>query len=173
MQLLFIYGAPGTGKLTVAQEVSRLTNFKVLHNHLAQDFVLAVYEWEHPERKRLARKFRLELIESAAKNNINLILTYAAVGEGYNDFLDDIIAILKRNNATLHLVKLMCDREELMKRVELPSRKKFLKLHTKEQLEKKLNEIDYTQVYPQQESIVINNTNKSPEEVADEIINIL
>ncbi len=34
MRLVFIYGPPGVGKLTVARELAALTGFKLFHNHL-------------------------------------------------------------------------------------------------------------------------------------------
>ena len=33
MKTVYIYGAPGAGKLTVGKELSRLTGFSLLHNH--------------------------------------------------------------------------------------------------------------------------------------------
>ncbi len=35
MQLVYLYGPPGVGKLTVARELVALTGFKLFHNHLA------------------------------------------------------------------------------------------------------------------------------------------
>ena len=35
MKLLFIHGSPAVGKLTVANEIAKLTGFKVFHNHLS------------------------------------------------------------------------------------------------------------------------------------------
>ncbi|MGI8542838.1 MAG: hypothetical protein ACR2MD_05085 [Aridibacter sp.] len=34
MKLIFIYGSPAVGKLTVANEIAKRTCFKVFHNHL-------------------------------------------------------------------------------------------------------------------------------------------
>lgn len=34
MRLIFIYGLPATGKLTVAQELAKRTGYKLFHNHL-------------------------------------------------------------------------------------------------------------------------------------------
>ena len=39
MKLIFIYGAPAAGKLTVANEIARQTGFKVFHNHLSIDCI--------------------------------------------------------------------------------------------------------------------------------------
>jgi len=34
MKLVFIYGPPAVGKLTVANALAKVTGFKVFHNHL-------------------------------------------------------------------------------------------------------------------------------------------
>ncbi len=34
MQLVFLYGPPGVGKLTVGNALSALTGYKLFHNHL-------------------------------------------------------------------------------------------------------------------------------------------
>ena len=45
MKLIFIYGSPAVGKLTVAQEIAEQTDFKVFHNHLTIDAVTPVFEF--------------------------------------------------------------------------------------------------------------------------------
>ena len=39
VKLIFVYGLPATGKLTVARELSSLTGYKVFHNHLVVDLL--------------------------------------------------------------------------------------------------------------------------------------
>ena len=45
MNLVFIYGPPGVGKLTVAKELAGLTGYKLFHNHLSIDWVLPVFDF--------------------------------------------------------------------------------------------------------------------------------
>jgi hypothetical protein len=45
MKLIFIYGLRATGKLTVAQELATLTDYKLFHNHLAVDLLLSIFEF--------------------------------------------------------------------------------------------------------------------------------
>jgi len=39
MRLVYLYGPPGVGKLTVARELVALTGLKLLHNHLTVNLV--------------------------------------------------------------------------------------------------------------------------------------
>jgi replication-associated recombination protein RarA len=45
MNLIFLYGPPGVGKLTVAQELAGMTGYKLFHNHLTVDLVYAVFDF--------------------------------------------------------------------------------------------------------------------------------
>jgi cytidylate kinase len=45
MELVFIHGPAGSGKLTVARELSRMTGLRLFHNHLTVDAVTAVFDF--------------------------------------------------------------------------------------------------------------------------------
>ena len=54
MKLIFIYGTPATGKLTVAKVLSNKIGFKVFHNHLTFDLVISIYDGLTPEGSKLS-----------------------------------------------------------------------------------------------------------------------
>ena len=76
MKLVFIYGAPGTGKLTVAREVSILTGLRLFHNHLTVDLAASLFEHGSPEYLDYVRHLRIEAFERAAKADVNVIFTF-------------------------------------------------------------------------------------------------
>lgn len=76
MKLILIYGSPAVGKLTVAQEITRLTKFKLFHNHLTIDAVTPVFEFGTKSFWKLVNQFRIETIAEAARENIDLIYTF-------------------------------------------------------------------------------------------------
>lgn len=45
MQLIFIYGPPAVGKLSVANALAKLTGYRVFHNHLTIDLVRSIFDW--------------------------------------------------------------------------------------------------------------------------------
>src|SRR5687767_7404804 len=74
MDLIFIYGPPGVGKLTVAKELVRLTGYKLFHNHLTLNYVSAIFDWEGPFWD-LVHDIRCSMIAAAAKEGISLVFT--------------------------------------------------------------------------------------------------
>lgn len=60
MKLIFIYGAPATGKLTVGRELAAQTGYKLHHNHMAVDLGLALFNYDNPEFLRLCQRINLE-----------------------------------------------------------------------------------------------------------------
>ena len=56
MQLVYIYGALGVGKFTVAQELVALTGFKLFHNHLAVNLAASIFSHQSEPYFRLIRR---------------------------------------------------------------------------------------------------------------------
>jgi tRNA uridine 5-carbamoylmethylation protein Kti12 len=76
MRLIFIYGPPASGKLTVATELVKLTGFKLFHNHVSIQFVQSIFEFGTKTFWRLTSKYRLEMLEEASKAGVNVIFTF-------------------------------------------------------------------------------------------------
>lgn len=65
-QLLFLYGAPAVGKLTIAREISELAGLPVFHNHLVVDAVSSVFPFGSAPFIRLREMMWLEMFREAA-----------------------------------------------------------------------------------------------------------
>lgn len=74
--MLFIYGAPASGKLTVGAEVAKRTGFALFHNHLIMDALLAVFRFGSPEFVSLRERFWIDTIAAAASSGNSLIFTF-------------------------------------------------------------------------------------------------
>lgn len=46
MKLIFIYGSPAVGKLTVAKELSKKIGYPIFHNHLTVDLAKVLFDFE-------------------------------------------------------------------------------------------------------------------------------
>jgi tRNA uridine 5-carbamoylmethylation protein Kti12 len=117
MNLVYIYGPPAVGKLTVANELAKLTGYKVFHNHVSIVFVKSIFEFGTPTFWRFVDKYRKEMLEGAAKERINTIFTFV-YGKGTDDkFVRDILRRVKSHSARVCFVRLYCKPEELARRL--------------------------------------------------------
>jgi shikimate kinase len=171
MNLIFIYGAPAVGKLTVAKELASKTGYKLFHNHLTVDLVRSLFDYGTEQAVKLSSKFRLEMFEEAAKANISGVIFTYVYAKGLDDeSVQEIIERVEGAGGNVFFVLLKAEKDELLKRVEEESRKEYTKVHTAKELEELLEKYDMASPVPQKESLIIENTNLSPEASAKEII---
>lgn len=126
MRLVLLYGPPGAGKLTVGRELAALTGFKLLHNHRTIDAVEAVFPRGSASWEPMVRTIRQLLLAEAARVGVDLVMTWAhggddAAGRGY-------VEAVESNGGRVHLVRLVCDLEVLLRRVTAAERAALGKL---------------------------------------------
>lgn len=141
MRLFFLYGPPAVGKLTIANEIVKITGLPLVDNHSIINPVFRVFGWDHPERKRLVDEFRLELFKSAAKADISLITTFGGGGETYDSYIKKVIAAVSESGGQVIFVHLTAPKEVLMSRVNQPSRAEYKNMMTPEIHKKRLEEV--------------------------------
>lgn len=167
MKLVVIYGPPGIGKLTVAKELSKLTDHKVLHNHLTIDMLESVLDRGHQSFWSLLDSYRVQLIEAAAKENVSgIILTTVNIKDKDDAFIKDLITTMNRYCGSIHFVKLECNKDELRRRIKDPSREKFRKITDFAVLEEFAAKNDMFSQIPFVDSLKIDNTSISAQETA-------
>lgn len=171
MNLIFLFGMPGVGKLTVTRELSNLTGFKLFHNHLTVDLVTSLFEFGSESFINLREKIWLETFSEAIKANFaGLIFTFAPEATVPEDFPRKVTNLLEENGGKVIFVELKCEIEELEKRLTSSSRAKFGKLNSLElfrQLNKK-GVFDTPQITA---DFSVDTTNLSPTETAKKILN--
>ncbi|MDQ4120351.1 MAG: AAA family ATPase [Acidobacteriota bacterium] len=170
MKLIFIYGPPAAGKLTVAQELAALTGYKVFHNHLSIDCIEPIFEFGSPSFWHLVELIRIETITEAARANVNLIYTFCYAKDQDDSHVEKILKAVEENGGEVCFVLLVCERKELESRVLEESRKKFGKANNLEILNKLLDNYELFQPVNARKSLIIDNTNLSPQEAAREIV---
>lgn len=167
MKTIFIYGAPAAGKLTVATELAKLTGFSVLHNHLINDLIQSVEEIGTPEFWAIAREYRLDLMERAAKaKRKGIILTWIYGKPNDDAALKKIVLQARKHNGKILFVHLIPEHDELFKRIKGPSRKAFQKVKTAKMLRVIMNRRDIFSDVPYKPNFVIDNTKISPRKTA-------
>jgi hypothetical protein len=133
MKLIFLYGLPATGKLTVGKELTVITGYKLFHNHLAVDLLLSVFEFGSPQFVELREKIWLSVFESAVTAGLSgLIFTFAPETTVRPEFIDRAIHTIQShgNGAENEIlfVELTCPLSDLKSRIESPSRAQYQKL---------------------------------------------
>jgi len=167
MKLVFIYGPPATGKLTVAKELSKITGYNIFHNHLTVDLIEPILKFGEKNFFEISSRLRLEMMELAAKNNVNLIFTFCYVRDTHDDqFVKDVIKKVEKYKGKVCFVQLYSDKKELCKRVVGESRKAHGKIRTAKKLNSCLKQYNLFLPIPFVKNLNIDNTKISAKKVA-------
>lgn len=169
MNLIFIYGPPAVGKLTVSRELAALTGYKVFHNHLSIDAISPIFDFGTEPFGRLLELIRVETIAEAARQNVNLIYTFCYVKDLDDPHVEKMIRAVEDNGGETGFVLLVCEKDELEKRILEESRKEFGKVKTIETLNRLLENYELFQPVNARESLIIDNTNLAPQDAARQI----
>ena len=141
MELIFIYGPAAVGKLTVSKALEYLTGIPLADNHSLMNPLAKVFGWDHPERERLGRVFRLEFFCAAARAEKSLITTFGGGGVYYDDFIQDARRVVEKEGGRVLFVRLHAPLEVLFERVRHDSRAHHAKMQSVDVLREKLEKI--------------------------------
>jgi hypothetical protein len=129
MKLIFIYGLPATGKLTVAQELATRTDYKLFHNHLVVDLLLSVFEFGSSPFVALREEIWLSVFDQACRSDMpGMIFTFAPERTVRPEFIREMLSVVTRAGGEVEFVELLCPLEELKRRMDSPSRLQYQKL---------------------------------------------
>jgi hypothetical protein len=172
MQLIFIYGPPASGKLTVAEQLSKLTSISLFHNHLTRDLVKDIYGDELKAHYDLVDKLRIDVFEYCAQKGTDLIFTYVYGGvEGDEEsIIRSYIKAVEFYGGKVKFVELTTNDEDLLKRVENVSRRKHQKLLDPKELQNFLQTKRQISI-PFVNAFKIDTSRAEPEEAARLIAN--
>ena len=134
--LVVIYGPPASGKLTIAQELGRLTELKVFHNHLTVDLLLSLFEFGSTAFVSLREQIWLSAMREACAAKIGLIFTFTPERTVTDGFLNRLVDEATSWGADVRLVEVVCSEEEIEERLASSSRKQFGKLQSVEEYRK-------------------------------------
>ena len=169
MKLVFIYGPPASGKLTVATELAKLTGFKLFDNHVSIQFVRSIFDFGTKTFSRLTGKYRLEMLEEAAKEGIDVIFTFV-YGRGEDDrFVKNVVKMIRSHGGQVCFVRLYCEPRELVRRVKASRRKRMGKVSSEKILVDLFRRHYLDLEIPFHRSLSIDTTKRNPRSVAKSI----
>lgn len=130
MNLVFLHGAPATGKFTVGRELAALTGYELFHNHVVVDAVLQNHAFGTPEfiAERDAG-WRAHLSRAVELRPPGLISTFNpenTVPAAFIEWLFDDLAATA--GVVLLSVELHASEEQIADRLGSAQRRKFHKL---------------------------------------------
>lgn len=125
MKLVIIFGPHAVGKMTVGQQLSKLTGLKLFHNHMTIDTVSDLFENVPSERARLINLFRKEIFEAFVKTDEKgLIFTYMWAMDDPHDwqYIQELEDLFVSHGAKVYYVELAADYEVRLQRNKTENR---------------------------------------------------
>lgn len=180
-KLAVILGPHAVGKMTVGQELAKITGLKLFHNHMTIELVRNFFSVHGSEEgARLNRLFRQEIFEAVAKSDLpGLIFTYMFDFDdpSESEYINTLISLYKSYGSYTCVVELCADFDVRIERNKTENRLKnkeskrdieksealFRDLETKYRLNSNESDSLFENYFK------INNTNIPPDKVASMI----
>lgn len=180
MKLVVIIGPHAVGKMTVGQELAKLTELRLFHNHMTIELVAELFENVPAERSRLTQLFREEIFKAyAASDEYGMIFTFMWAFDSKVDwdYMEHVEKLFTEKGGEVYYVELEADKDVRLERNKTDNRllnkpskrniekseKLFTTLEAKYRLNSFEGEIKKTNY------MRINNTDLPPETVASMI----
>ena len=176
-KFVMIVGPQAVGKMTVGQELAKITNLKLLHNHMTIELLTKIFDYSKESYTKLNLEFRTRIFEEFAKSaEYGLVFTCCFDFDVTEEW--EIIRkwrnIFKENGGECYFIELETSLEERLRRNKTANRlenkpskkdlkwseKDIIKSNEKHRGNSNPNEIPFENYYR------INNTNISAEETA-------
>ncbi len=168
--LVYLYGPPAVGKLTVATELRRRTGFRLFHNHLTVDAIRSVFDFRSEPFTAVIHRIRLDVFETAARNGIDVIFTNSSIWVAPNGralfvaFARQARERVEAAGGRVIFAQLSAPSAVLEARVEAPSRKEHGKLTERVRLKELLLLHDPEPLHA--DDVAIDTSTTSPQEAA-------
>ena len=124
MDLMLILGGGAVGKMTVGQELMKITDFRLFHNHMMIEPVLEVFG---SFQGKLVSKLREEIFEAFMQtDHQGLIFTYMMAFDQPSEweYIKSLSDKFSATGGTVYYVELVADQEERLKRNKTENRLK-------------------------------------------------
>ena len=170
VSLLYLHGAPASGKRTVGEAVVQLTRGRLFENHAAIDFARTVIDFDAPGFWDLVHSARLIALETAAQHHVPLLICTSCYSHPEDlPLLEDFERVLTRHGGVLLPVFLSCSRRTLEERVGAADRVERRKVTSKEGLDRCLSRWNLVPI-PRPTCYTVDTEMVTPSEAAQDIV---
>lgn len=124
MKLVVIIGDAAVGKMTVGQELMKITDLRLFHNHMTIEPIIEIFGYF--DKKTIFRWRQAVFEEFAKSSNYGMIFTYMWAFDQPSDwaYIQDVCDLFAKEGAELYFVELIADRKERFRRNETENRLK-------------------------------------------------
>jgi hypothetical protein len=177
--IIVLIGFAGTGKYTIGRELCSRTGAKLIDNHLINNSIFTAVNadgltplpagvWDKvKEIRRIVYEAIREM--SAPETSFVFTLELRESDPGDHKAFFDLVELASARGSLFVPVRLICEEEELCRRVTSPARIRMLKQISAENTRKKL--MEHSVLKPQHPNLrTIDVTKKSPGESTDAIL---
>ena len=140
--LVILLGPHAVGKMTVGQELEKITGLRLFHNHMSIELALKLFPFGTKEWRTLNETIRQTVFDLFAKGDFpGLIFTYMCDFDDQRefDYLNDLIKLFKNNGARCCVVELCADFD--VRLIRNKSENRLLHKESKRNLEWSENEM--------------------------------
>ncbi len=127
MKLIILIGPPAVGKMTIGQELEKLSGYKLFHNHVTIEMVVPFFSYGTPEGRKLVHRLREEFFEAFSESSeAGYIFTYVwAFGEaGEREYVESISSKFEQRGHEVYWIELEADLDERLNRNRTANRLK-------------------------------------------------
>lgn len=116
MKLLILIGNTAVGKMTVGQELTKITDFRLFHNHMTIEPVIEIFG--NYERKVVGRLRDVIFEEFAASDHYGLIFTYMWAFDCQSDwdYVEHVKSVFGLPDEDIYYVELIAPQEVRLQR---------------------------------------------------------
>lgn len=119
MKFILITGPQAVGKMTVGQELEKITDLKLFHNHMSIELVLNFFNYGTSSFRKLSNLIREEIFKEVASSDLGgLIFTYVWYFDDKHDwdYIENLTKIFRDKGAEIYYIELEAGIEERIKR---------------------------------------------------------
>ena len=168
--LVFLHGAPASGKLTVAKALLRALPGRLFDNHAAIDLARTLFDFGAPGFWDLVHSVRLTALNAAVQHRVPLVVATFCYSEPEDRSLfEQFEAILVKHGGKVLPVFLRCSHEEAKRRIGNVDRVERRKLTSAEGLASFAARWNIMPV-PRANCLIVDTEAEEPDLVATDII---
>lgn len=178
--LIVVCGPQAVGKMSVAEQIQEKIGYNLMINHDSIEISDKIFGISTPAQKEFNKIFRENAFNLSIKYDIDMIFTFVCAFDLKDDvdYLNGLEKLYTENGGNFYLVELKTDLETRKKRNVTPNR--LAKKYSKNDVEKSMQDLISTAEKYRLNSnedeflcknhLKVDNTNMSPEEVANYVI---